>query len=137
MNKPFCLATLAAGFLTVSASHLPAQAPAAPHPLLLPLPPAELLTLLPVAPKGWETKQSRARNTYAGWLFAEASREFSHPAPAPAAGAAAAAPSPEPTPAPPWITRVKILDCGFDPSATADFENFKPGKTAERGIPGG
>ena len=61
---------------------------------------------------------SSAKSFFLGWICAQASREFQHPAPA----------NPNGPPPPPFITRVRLMDTGYYPSFNGDFENFRVGK---------
>jgi hypothetical protein len=89
------------------------------HKPIVPLPPSELLPLLPATPKGWELKQSVAKNMFVEWLCSNAMREFQ--------GAPTTTSIPGATPSPPQIARIKILDTGYFPSFNGDFENFQVG----------
>lgn len=86
----------------------------------MPLPPVELIKFLPIAPAGWEMKESKANSFYNEWLASLATRRFSQLPPV-ISGTNA-------TPAPEQITTVRITDTGYHPVLFADFEQFKPGK---------
>lgn len=101
------------------ARSLCAQTPSAGHKPILPIGPAELLAFMPTPPKGWELKQSKANENFVQWLTDEAFREYSYTPPPANADA---------TPAPPLITRIRIMDTGYWPAMTGDFEDFKPEK---------
>src|SRR5439155_466953 len=69
------------------------------HKPLVPVAPAELLRYLPGAPADWKMTESSAKSFFLGWVCAQATREFQHPAPAPTQPGAA--------PPPPYVTRVR------------------------------
>jgi hypothetical protein len=90
------------------------------HKPILPLQPAELIKLLPSAPKGWEMKQSIANSFYNEWLVSQASRQFVGPPTSKTSSTPALLPT----------TRVRLTDTGYSPTLFADFQAFKPGKYA-------
>lgn len=103
--------------LLLTSGEIPVFAQA--HKPIVPVPPAELLPLLPATPTGWELKQSVAKNMFVEWLCSNAMREFQRPS--------TLASKPGATPSPPQIARIKILDTGYFPSFNGDFENFQVG----------
>lgn len=106
--------------LVATAAVVHAQQPAPARKPIVPLPPAELLKLLPSAPPEWTMTQSTAKNFFVSWLCAQATREFQRPAPQP--------PEPGAPIPPPLITRLRLIDTGYYPSFNGDFENFKVGR---------
>src|SRR3954470_16250952 len=89
------------------------------HKPIVPLQPAEVLKHLPAAPAEWKLTESTAKSFFVGWLCAQATREFQHPAPPVKPGA---------PPGPPYITRVRLMDTGYYPSFNGDFDKFRVGK---------
>lgn len=91
------------------------------HKPIVPIQPTELIKLLPVAPKGWETKESKAKSFYNEWLVSQAVRQFVQPAP----------PNrnlPGAQPPPPQVTQIRLTDTGYNPALFGDFDQFKPGR---------
>ncbi len=103
--------------------------PPAAHKPILPLPPSEMLKLMPAAPQGWELKQSHASNNFVDWLTTEAFREFARP---PVSGPSGIQSTQDTASPAPMITRIRIMDTGYWPSLTGDFDAFKVSK-----MPGG
>lgn len=89
-----------------------------PRKPIVPLRPAELVKYLPATPPEWTMTESTAKNFFVGWICAQATREFQHPAPTTADGKAA----------PPYITRVRVMDTGYFSSFNGDFDSFRVGK---------
>jgi hypothetical protein len=89
---------------------------------VLPVPPPELLKLLPVAPRDWQIKESKAKSFYNESLVSQANRQIIGPLPPASVNAPAG------TQASPPMTRLRLTDTAFVPALYADFEGFKPGK---------
>src|SRR4051794_35471096 len=105
-----------AGALFAVAAIQFADAQQATHKPIVPLRPAELMKYLPAKPAEWTMTESTAKNFFVGWICAQATREFQHPAPAPPGAAQAP---------PPYVTRVRVMDTGYYPSFNGDFDNFR------------
>ncbi len=126
MSLPFKI-IVASAYLLVTALGLQAQSvPPTGHKPILPIAPADILPLMPPTPDTWELKQSRATNAFTQWLSTEGFREYTHPALPPSG----AAPGSSATPAPPMILRIRIMDTGYNPILSGDFEQFAPEKSA-------
>ncbi len=91
-----------------------------PHKPLIPLSPVELIKFLPVAPAGWELRQSTAKNFFVDWLCSQATREFQQIPPANSSVTG--------TPPPPRIITLKLIDTGYFPGFNGPFANFRVGK---------
>src|SRR5689334_16887509 len=87
---------------------------------VLPMSPAELLKLLPIAPRDWQVKESKAKSFYNESLVSQAYRQITGPPTTPSV--------PGSTPPPPPLTRLQLTDTAYVPALFADFEEFKPGK---------
>src|SRR6188768_3101601 len=123
-------ALLISAFIAVG---LPEVSQAQPNPspktkeIVLSLPPAELIRLLPPAPENWKLTTSSARSeiTSQPALQTIATRDYLYvPPPTP--------PGAEQTPgepAPPKRTRIMLFDTGFDTESFFVFQNFTPGST--------
>lgn len=86
---------------------------------IVPLRPPELIKYLPAAPPDWTMSESAAKNFFVGWICAQATREFQHPAAAVRnAGEKALS----------YVTRIRLMDTGYFPSFNGDFDNFRVGK---------
>ncbi|MDR1190699.1 MAG: hypothetical protein LBK60_03410 [Verrucomicrobiales bacterium] len=127
--------------LTVSAGLAPLTLTAA----IMPVPPAQLLALMPATPPDWTLKQSHAANGYQGWPECNAFRLMEGPVypadpaeqkPSPAKrsedqGQAPATPlaqNPDPFPANrPATLRVRLTDTGQHAPKLARFANFTTG----------
>ena len=105
----------------------PVAPPAVPptpsaHRPVVPLPPIDLLTLLPKTPDKWQIKQSQASNSIMIWVSAQAIREFNYTPPH------AASVNPGDPPPPPLVLRVTIIDTGYYQGLIGDFEKAPPTK---------
>jgi hypothetical protein len=90
-------------------------------PRVLPLPPKEVLALLPPTPAGWKVVSSAATNQVTSWLVTIAQRQLE------------LSPTDKTTggqPAPPMRTTLMLIDTGYDPSPAGAFANFKAGRQA-------
>ena len=85
------------------------------HRQVLPIPPAQLLALLPKTPDKWQLKQSQASNFVVDWASARANREFVYTPPAS---------NPADAPPPPLNLRVSITDTGYYQGLMSDFEGL-------------
>ena len=119
----FCPFILSAQVLPPSPVPPVATPSPTPHKQVLPLPPADLLALLPKAPDKWELRQSQANNFMMVWATSQATREFSYTPPPDAV-------SPGGTPSPPLALRITIVDTGYSRGSISEFEkstSAKPG----------
>jgi hypothetical protein len=89
------------------------------HKPVAALQPVDLIKLLPVVPKGWAMKESKANSFYNEWLVSQANRQFVATPNLPATAGVTGVPP---------ITRLRLTDTGYTPALVADFEEFKPGK---------
>ena len=85
------------------------------HRPVVPLPPADLLALLPKTVDEWQLKQSHANNFIMDWVFSQAQREFSY-TPPPSTTA-----QPGDPPPPPMTLRFTITDTGYYANLMADL----------------
>jgi hypothetical protein len=92
-------------------------------PRILPLPPKELLSLLPPTPVSWKVTSSAATNQISSWLVTIAQRQIESPQPETPGSTGANAQA-----LPPMRTTFMLIDSGYDPSATGAFVDFKPAK---------
>ena len=83
-----------------------------------PLPPADVLKLLPIAPANWKMTASTATNSFSDWLKSSAARTFQYTPP----------PQPNASPPPVQTTRVTVTDTGYYPQFAAEFVGHRPGK---------
>lgn len=93
----------------------PASGNPAPHHLVVPLAPAELLSLLPKTPEKWQLKESVANNSFMDWVSSQAQREFNF-TPPPAESS-----KPGDPPPPPLVLRVTLTDTGYYQGLIGDF----------------
>ena len=95
-----------------------------PSSKVLPLPPADLLALLPTAPKDWNMTVSNAANSVSAssWMVATAIREFTYIPPPPPPGADPNSPEYLPQKA-----HVMISDTGGSSALAITFAKFVPG----------
>lgn len=92
-------------------------------PRVLPLPPKEVLGLLPPTPANWKVTISAATNQISSWLVTIAQRQIELPQTEKRSPSEASA-----QPAPPMRTTFMLIDSGYDPSAAGAFADFKPAK---------
>ncbi len=103
-----------------SAPSAAAPAPAA-HKWVVPLPPGELLKLLPATPDQWQLKHSTAKNFFMDWASSQAQREFSYTPPA----------IPDAAPPPTHVVRFTITDTGYYAGLMGDLQSTQAPRPGE------
>ena len=129
MKKLLFISALTVQVVVVSSGKIHAQdqsrvpLAATAHKWTVPLPPGDLLKLLPDCPDRWKMKQSNAKNFVMNWASSQAQREFTY--------TPLLSQDPNVEPAPTQVLRIVITDTGYYSGLMGDFKDFQVSKNAE------